>query len=274
MRLARSPRPLHMDQRVHDKVWACPIGRQYDSELCGLCESCVRETPDVAATAPSDPTAVSTQFDHFAGGHKKEGPPVVLGGHEYLGHLRFLPRAASRIAQDIGRPVDFTSTRLRWAAGLGSSTEVSEGKKWFQENLRNSATRLGTTLTIGPPACWLFRSENKAEIVNLLDKPESNTLPIRLGLPEYTTDAMIPVLEFIGYVARGSIVKNVRNASVLDGSYETVRDLWLPGGTTQPLPWAPDEPREGGGLQETVADAPNFAEIEEDIYIFKSWGLT
>jgi hypothetical protein len=267
--LARPPKPEFMSQTVYDKVGQCSVGIANEQELVNNCSACTCEIAD--ANANSD-KAVATTFDAFSAGKRLLGSPVQLDDGTFLGRISglrptasFLARAVSKIASE-----DEVEQNLRWLAH-GSPDQRADAEFWYDRNLRVTHPPTGRGVLASPLPCWLFLRDAQDAADKLLASDDVSELPCRLGLPSLVDDMpRVPPLWFVGFVIPCNRVRNPRNPSVFDGGYKSVRDIWLPGGITQPLPWAGSQCVSAGGIHECVSEQPSFDEFDSSIFVFES----
>lgn len=267
--MARPAKPAFMDQAVYDKVGLCPVGLTHEASLMSDCATCICEYPTPRGSA--DTGAVAFQFDNFAPAFHLSGPPVTLMPNETLGRLCGLNGTAEHLARVVGGRRDEVAQNLRWLAGQGSQLQQEDARFWFNEYLAVIDPTTGRGKEIARTPCWLFLGEPSHNAESMLTAADRVDLPCRLGLPSFLLDRpRLPSLEFLGFAVEAHRVRNARAPSVFDGDYESVKEVWSPGGTTLPLPWGPPECIAQAGLREIVASAPSYDEVQPQIFVFWS----
>lgn len=267
--MARPAKPAFMNQAVYDKIGLCPVGAMHEAALISACASCTYEYPTPLGTA--DASAVSFQFDSFAPAFRMSGPHVVLMPSEILGRLTGLNRTAEYLARVLGGRRDEVAQNLRWLAGQGSISQQEDARFWFNEYLALIDPATGRGREIAQTPCWLFLGESGRSAEVMLAAADRVDLPCRLGLPSFLPDRpRLPSLEFLGFAIEAYRVSDTRAPAVFDGDYESVKEVWSPSGSTQPLAWGPTECIAQTGLREIVANSPSYEEIRPQIFVFWS----
>lgn len=258
-----------MSQSVYDKIGQCDVGVANEAALMAQCAGC---TCEFAITDADSPQSIRTVFDTFSAGKRLLGHPVVLEDGGFVGRIcgliptaRYLARTVSGIADEAE-----AQQNLRWLA-QGSPDQRADAEFWYDRNLRVTEPPTGRGVLASPLPCWLFIRDADYAAQELLASDGVSELPCRLGLPSLIDDmATVPQLWFVGFVIPCQQVRNPRRPSVFDGDYKSVKDIWLPGGVTQPLPWAGQQCVDAGGIQECVSEQPSFDEFEAEIFVFES----
>jgi hypothetical protein len=216
--------------------------------------------------------SVEWTFDAFSGGKRLLGSPVHLVDGGFLGRVCGLGPTARYLARNVSGIADEAEAEqnLRWLAN-GSPDQRADAEFWYDRNLRVTNPPTGRGVLASPLPCWLFVKDNHNAAHELLASDGVSELPCRLGLPSLIDDMpLVPPLWFIGFVLPCNRVRNPRSPSVFDGGYKSVRDIWLPGGVTQPLPWAGPQCVAAGGIQECVSEQPSFDEFDTTLFVFES----
>ena len=251
-----------MCEAVYDKIVQDGVPDALKADIINSCAGCVAELGN-------DPLAVQYVFNQFSVTNASAGAPLPLNDGEIVGHIKLLRPSATYLSNVLSLDSDRVEELFRWLAGVGSPSpsQRDEAADWF-DDLIDFVDSSGNALVISGPTCWLFR-EDTAGDANILFA-DAECLPCRLGLPTIL-ERMPPYprrLEFLGMCVPAASLANSRRATVFHGDYVSVRDIWLPGGMTQPIPAGPAACVAQGGLRELVADAPRFNQIDPKIRIF------
>lgn len=262
--MAIPARPKHMHQAVYNKLTGDAVPEALKVQLLTLCDRCDHEIGNEA-------TAVEKVFNDFAASKHGSGAAITLKAGEIVGHVKLLRPAAEYIAKKMSLDSSKVQDFFRWIAGLGSPSQVSDAREWFAEDLLSFIDSTGNSLLISGPVCWLFREDISAD-ANVAFNGSPGCLPCRLGLPS-VLEKVPPYpknLEFVGICIGAAKLRNPRQATVFHGDYVSVRDIWLPGGRTQPIAAGPPGCVSMGGLLEFVADAPYYNQIDANIRVFST----
>ncbi len=228
--------------------------------------------------APSE-GEVEAAFDKFAEANRLVGIQTVqLDADKWVGHIKRIEAVAWYLAETLNdqpgaRSVYSTTEverRIRASALPGNPLSKIEALLWFEEEVFD---RLPNHKVAGRPT-WLFESDD-GDARSLLGTPLCSTLPCRLGLPEPLLWGDPPYtypsgLEFVGFAFAGGAFEGGRRPTALDGSYDSVKRIWIIGGRTQPLPHGPAEMKALNGLPEVVSEPPLFSSGLKNVYIFQN----
>ena len=251
--------PAQMPASVYQKIIGDGVGDALKSDLLDLCAACDAELGD-------HDTSLQTVFDAYSKANRESGAPLALAGDEIVGHIKALDGTCAHLSKVLNLDSARIAEMFRWLAEDGSPSQMDEARDWFRD-LTRKLDHMGNALVISGPVCWLFREDGGDAQALFDDAPEC--LPCRLGLPT-VLELMPPYprnLEFLGMAVRGALLSNPRSATVFHGDYMSVRDIWLPGGLTQPIALGPTHCVNMGGVAEFVADPPKFSEIDANIRI-------
>jgi hypothetical protein len=258
-----------MSQIVYDKIGQCSVGAANEPQLMDDCSAC---TCEIAVTAADSAKSVEMAFDSFSNGKRLLGNPVQLADDGFLGRICGLQPTARYLARNVSGIADESEAQqnLRWLAG-GSPDQRADAVFWYDQNLRVTDPPTGRGVLASPLPCWLFLDDAQNTAHELLASDGVSELPCRLGLPSLIEDMpRVPPLWFVGFVIPCNRVRSPRSPSVFDGGYKSVRDIWLPGGITQPLPWAGSQCVDAGGIHECVSEQPSFDDFDSRVFVFES----
>ena len=251
--------PTHMHASVYQKIIDDDVGDALKADVLDLCAACDAELGDID-------TSVQSVFNNYCQANRDSGNALALGAGEIVGHIKMLDGTCAYLSKVLNLDSDRVAELFRWLAGEGSPSQIDEAADWFVD-LTQVVNATGDALVISGPVCWLFREDGGDARSLFDDAPEC--LPCRLGLP--TVLEMMPPypsdLTFIGMTVRGALLSNPRSATVFHGDYISVREIWLPGGMTQPIALGPAHCVAMGGVAEFVANPPKFSEIDANIRI-------
>lgn len=212
----------------------------------------------------ADESEVIQKFTDFASVNRLVG----LATHEpneseKVGHLKTIESISAYMSKLLSPFLpdsdefeeDRISERFRAAARKGNSQDKREALLWFGDELFK---RLPEYAVSGMPS-WIFRDALSNDATELLLNKDNFMLPCRLGLPEPKLWGAPPYhynrgIEFIGFAFHTDSVRLAKAPTAFDGGYVSVRDIWIIGGITQPLPHGPSELKVGGGLPELVCE--------------------
>lgn len=241
--LAIPNKPVYMNDVVYARLSEDgAISDDVKKQLLELCVACSSESE------------VIEEFDKFSGSRRRLGPEIVMhSGDEVLGHLKNLHKASSYLAKTLSLSPADVENNFRLLGGAGTRTERDEAELWFEEDVVGHSV----TITVSGPPCWLFREESKGDAKVEFASADVGCLPARAGLPEFIGYDPYPTgLEFIGYTFLAKDLDECRAPTFLDGSYGSVRDIWITGGRSQPIPNALPACVAKGGLIEVVTGPP------------------
>jgi hypothetical protein len=250
-------KPHLMSDTVYQRIEEDPsIVDDTKVQVIGICTGCMTESE------------LSNAFNEFATQHRLLGEPAVcLDDDEVVGHVKNLRGASKFISDALNMDIGEVEAYFRSLSGQGPSTKVREAKEWFQEEIVDGGNDFRLSLT----PCWLFREATERDAQKEFDHADVSCLPARLGLPlpEFLDGRPYPEgqMEFLGYCVPSNYVDQCRTASFLDGTYVSVRDVWIIGGTTQPIAGAPNRCINAGGLEEVVAIPPLLENVTK-FYVF------
>ncbi|WP_162792207.1 hypothetical protein [Novosphingobium sp. P6W] len=258
--MANPPKPLHMDASVYDKLVQDNIPVPLKDAIIGLCGSCTSEHG-------ADDTTVEQVFNAYCFANQDTGASIALGPNETVGHIKLLDSTALHLSRRLSVDRDRIEALFRALAGERGPSQLEDAQEWFADMIQVLDAD-GNALVISGPVCWLFRDEATEDATNFFtDSPEC--LPCRLGLPTILNE-MPPYphgLDFLGMAVKSSNVSNARDATVFHGDYVSVRDIWLPGGYTQPISMGPAYCVALGGVREFVATPPAYHQIDPSFRI-------
>lgn len=257
-----------MDADVRQKITADP-NLANDKKLATL----------TACTAAANESDTATLFDDCAEANRLVGQMMIaLEADEFAGHIKLLDAVSWFLSRTLNdhpeNEEEYTPNvvdeRVRSLSLPGMPLRKKEALLWFEEEVFE---KLPEYTVAGRPT-WLFQADD-GDARLLLQTEEIKTLPCRLGLPEprlwgdpphsYPTG-----LEFVGFAFSGEAVDGARRPTALDGSYKTVKMIWVIGGRTEPLPHGPTEIKEMGGLMELVAEPPLLSKTIDNVYVFEN----
>lgn len=248
-------RPVHMAAAVYDKIVAdTEISVDLKTAIINAC---------VPATSEDEASAL---FDAFASGNVLNGRTVALNDDEIVGHVKNLSNTALYLSKKLSVDRTDVESILRHLAGHGTRTQLEYAMAWFRDEI------LGHTedLKIAQRPTWLFRDPS-GDARSALAAPVARCLPCRLGLPALMFNNPIPAgIEYVGYCADSAAVSDARLPTCLDGSYQSVKDIWAVGGSSVPIPHGSVDCVSQGGFREIVADAPSFRHIRQEFSVFET----
>jgi len=259
----------HLDQSVQDKITG-------DDHLPG---SHINAVLDECRHLTSE-AEVESAFNGYAENNRLKSSYIeAFNDNEIVGHIKSIEGFARYMAFFISQylpdddevPEYRIIEKLRYLANMGTSQEKKEAELWFSEELFSK----NPDYKISGNPCWIFREETEWNAKKLLSTSEASTLPCRLGLPEPKfwggpPPAYERKLGFIGFgISKKGLIEG-RRPTALDGDYDTVKKIWIPGGRTQPLPHAPSNLTVAGGLMELVCPPINFSACIGNVYVFEN----
>jgi hypothetical protein len=258
----------HMDVGVRQKV-ANDANLQADKkeEVLTACQVALSE----------DETALA--FDGIAENNRLVGVQAVeLEATQFVGHIKIIDAVSWYLAKTLNsipdRGIDYSPAevkgRVRALALPGNPLSKAEALLWFEEEVFD---QLPNYAVAGRPT-WLFETDD-GDARALLGSSGGPTLPCRLGLPEPKLWGEPPYvyprgLEFVGFAFSGSTLTGPKRPTALDGSYDSVKKIWIIGGRTEPLPHGPEDMRLLGGLKEVVAEPPLLSNAISNVYVFEN----
>ncbi|MFD2174845.1 hypothetical protein [Rhodobacter lacus] len=225
----------------------------------------------------ADELQVESAFDYFAAANRLVGVQAVeLSSVEWVGHIKRIDAITSYLSKRLnalsGAHSIYSTTeieeRIRALALPGAPLSKREALLWFEEEVFD---QLPDCAVAGRPT-WLFEAD-EGDARTLLGSSECSTLPCRLGLPEPLLWGHQPYeypkgLEFVGFALAGSEFEGGKRPTALDGSYDSVKKIWIIGGRTQPLPHGPESAVALGGLREIVSEPPLLSRAVKNVYVF------
>ena len=265
------PKPSLMSSEVYLKIKA---DRTVDTPTkiaaISSCDACTKEL------GKNDDLSVEKQFDDFSWKNAGLGTPATLKQGDRFGHVKVFEDWGDRLHKMTGDPVDLVKKNMRILCGLDltvTKQQIALAQNWARRRLLGRGST-SAELSLTGPVCFIF-SPDSSDTVEDMFINNADTLPCRLGLPSFWDDswgATFPAgtkIEYVGYVLLGDRIKNVRSVTVFHPGYRSVRDLWKPGGKTEPHPKGPKHHIAFGGLDELVCDQAQATSAREEVYGFE-----
>jgi hypothetical protein len=261
------PIPPFMSESVYSKILTdSTIDASSKAAVISACQSCEKEL------GKGDATAVENCFDAFSSKNVDSGCLVPPASEDTFGHVKVFKDWLARLHTVTGDRMTLIENNMRILCGLSpgaTKLQIKLARNWANRRLLgNGEERDAISLT--GPVCFVFMPKEKCDVEEMFTD-QCETLPCRLGLPSYLGgEAPLGfVQEYVGYVMEGEMLENLRTVTVFHPGYRSVRDLWKPGGETEPHPKGPEDHIALGGLKELVCDQVLASAAKGDIFGFE-----
>ncbi|MCF7698908.1 hypothetical protein [Loktanella sp. M215] len=260
-----------MNMAVYTKIEADPtIEMAAKRDAIAACDGCTAELGRL------DDKSVENRFDEFSWTKLHLGQPLTGKPNDTYGHVKVFEDWGDRLQIITRDPIDLVKKNLRILSGLAPAAtkqQVTLAENWAKRQLLG-AGHSSKPVSLTGTVCFIFLPDSGVTVEDMfINNPQP--LPCRLGLPSFWDDMWGSAppfgtkLEYIGYILIGKAMRNIRSVTVFHPGYRSVRDLWKPGGKTEPHPNGPQDHVVLGGLSELVCDQVLATAAQKEIYGFE-----
>lgn len=265
------PKPNFMNSNVYSKIEADQtVDTKKKISAIKSCNKCTTEL------GKNDDLSVEKIFDDFSGKNIALGTPATVKKDERFGHVKVFEDWGDRLHRMTGDPVDLVKKNMRILCRLNPTAtkqQIALAQNWARRRLLGNGDA-STAVNLTGRICFIFLPDSPDTVEDMFIN-SAETLPCRLGLPSFWDDSwgtMFPAgfkLEYVGYVLLGHRIDKIRSVTVFHPGYRSVRDLWKPGGKTEPHPKGPKHHIAMGGLDELVCDQVQATSARQEVYGFE-----